>query len=51
MINIPVNLLVSYVTKRIFDRPRPKFNDKLKYKPNSFRSREKNCSFPSGDAI
>ena len=51
LVCIPGNLAVSLATKKIFSRPRPVFNKSLQNKPASFRGREHNCSFPSGDAI
>ena len=48
---ILLSLLMTLITKKALNRNRPQFYGHLKYKTPMFRSKEKNCSLPSGDSI
>lgn len=48
---IVCNLTMTLVTKKLLKRKRPIFIPWLKNKSSNFRSKESNCSLPSGDSI
>lgn len=51
LVCVVANLVMTLTTKKLLNRKRPVFIPWLKHKSNIFRSKETNCSLPSGDSI
>lgn len=50
LIHVLVSLIITLILKKLFNRPRPTLDEKIKRQFNC-RSRENNGSMPSGDAL